>query len=162
MSLVNTILISGAVYSLILGLFLALVFARSPRLMLHAYPHAIQLQVPEKTDKEKRETFIFGFPFIMMMTLFPLLTGLWLRISYHFSVIECFLYGAGIVFIFNLFDLLVIDWLIFCTLTPSFIVVKGSHKADYADFSFHFSAFLRGLIFTLIAAALTASAAALL
>jgi hypothetical protein len=40
-----------------------------------------------------------------------------------------------VVFIFNLVDWLILDWLIFCVITPRFIIIPGTEgMAGYKDF----------------------------
>jgi len=53
---------------------------------------------------------------------------------------------------FNHFDWLVLDWLVFCTLTPGFVVLPGTEgMAGYKDYAMHFRGFLIGLGFALAA-----------
>jgi hypothetical protein len=55
------------------------------------------------------------------------------------------------VFVFNLFDLLVLDWLFFCTIQPRAMLLPGTEgMAGYRDYRFHFIGFLRGLGFCLV------------
>jgi hypothetical protein len=51
----------------------------------------------------------------------------------------------------NIFDLIVMDWLIFCTWNPKFIVLPGSkgNKA-HKDYKFHFIGFLKGSVISAI------------
>lgn len=51
--------------------------------------------------------------------------------------------------VFNIFDLLVLDWLVFCTIRPRAMVLPGTEGlAGYGDYRFHFIGFLKGLGFT--------------
>ena len=60
-------------------------------------------------------------------------------------------------FTFNLIDLLILDWLMFVTWRPSFIVLPGTEgMAGYRDYGFHFRGFLIGLGFCFAAGLLTA------
>ena len=57
-------------------------------------------------------------------------------------------YGGVAVFVFNLYDLLILDWLLFCTLQPRAMVLPGTEgMAGYRDYRFHFIGFLKGLGF---------------
>lgn len=50
--------------------------------------------------------------------------------------------------VFNVFDLLVLDWLVFCTWQPRQIVLPGTEgMAGYRDYRFHFVGFLKGFGF---------------
>jgi len=57
-------------------------------------------------------------------------------------------FGAAAVFVFNLYDLLILDWLLFCTIQPRAMVLPGTEgMAGYRDYRFHFIGFLKGLGF---------------
>ncbi|MFE6014597.1 nitroreductase, partial [Bacillus thuringiensis] len=57
--------------------------------------------------------------------------------------IDAYLHTFGILMIFNLVDLLIIDWLIFCWITPRFVVIPSTAgMKGYKDYKFH----LRGAI----------------
>ena len=50
--------------------------------------------------------------------------------------------------VFNVFDLLILDWLVFCSIQPSITVLPGTDgMAGYRDYRFHFIGFLKGLGF---------------
>jgi len=58
---------------------------------------------------------------------------------------------------FNIVDLFIIDWLVFCTITPNFIVIPGSEgNPAYKDYRFHFIGFLKGCIFSTLGSLLYA------
>jgi hypothetical protein len=57
-------------------------------------------------------------------------------------------YSVTALLVFNVFDLLVLDWLLFCTIQPRRIVLPGTEgMAGYRDYRFHFIGFLKGLGF---------------
>ena len=44
-------------------------------------------------------------------------------------------------------DLLIVDWLIVCTIRPNVIVPSGTeHCAGWKDYGFHFKGFLHGCV----------------
>ncbi|MCP4539288.1 MAG: hypothetical protein GY832_19300, partial [Chloroflexi bacterium] len=43
-------------------------------------------------------------------------------------------------------DLVILDWLIIDVITPEFVIMPGTDKADYADFSHHYKAHARALV----------------
>ena len=68
-----------------------------------------------------------------------------------------FLYSFVTLFTFNLYDLLVLDWLIFVTIQPAFVVLPGTEGASgYKDYFFHFRGFLIGIGFCFIAGLIVA------
>jgi hypothetical protein len=61
--------------------------------------------------------------------------------------VEIFLSAAGVIFLFNLVDWLILDWLIVCTITPKFMVLPGTEgMAGYKNYGIHFRGFLIGTI----------------
>jgi hypothetical protein len=53
--------------------------------------------------------------------------------------------------IWNLMDLIVLDWFILMTLRPRFMILPGTEGlAGYGDYRFHFRKFLNGTVLTLI------------
>ena len=58
---------------------------------------------------------------------------------------ERFAYAFGVLFIFNLFDLLILDWLIVCWLKPRWMILPGTeHIAIPNPYVHHFKEFLMG------------------
>jgi hypothetical protein len=59
--------------------------------------------------------------------------------------------------LFNLFDLLILDWLIFVTIQPCIVVLPGTEgAAGYNDYAFHFLASLKGLAGSVVISAVMA------
>lgn len=49
--------------------------------------------------------------------------------------------------IVSVVDLLLLDWLIFCKITPDFIVIPGTEGMEtYKDFNFHIKGFFKGIV----------------
>lgn len=54
-------------------------------------------------------------------------------------------------FIGNAYDLLVLDWLVICYITPDLVVIAGTEgNPGYKDYKFHFYGFLKGLVITFV------------
>ena len=145
-------LIDGLILSALVSGVLIVTLWINPRLYLQDYPKAIQEQVEPKTSREKRLGLIMGIPFLALLTAVPL----WSTIRLERGGVETFwmlgLNAFGVVFIFNLVDWLVLDWLMFCRLTPRFLVIPGTEGSPaYKDYLFHFRAFLVGTILSVAA-----------
>ncbi len=68
------------------------------------------------------------------------------------SFFPLFINAFGVAFFFNLVDLLVLDWLLFCFITPGFLVVPGTEGMQaYKDYGYHFRAFLIGTVLSIAA-----------
>ncbi|MCL4869921.1 MAG: hypothetical protein KJ063_13210 [Anaerolineae bacterium] len=116
------------------------------------YPEAIKAKVGPISEKAKRQRAWFALLF------FPLTFGFPLLVVWRLSLIvgdvgfaAAFLMVFILFFLFNLIDLLVVDWLIAVYLRPSFLILPGIEgMAEYHDYGYHFRAFLIGLIFCLV------------
>jgi hypothetical protein len=155
------ILTDGAIYSLAASLYLMITLAVNPRLFLQDYPQDVRDAVPPKSKREQQLSLWVGIPFLLLLLLGPVLSTWDLVRSGAGAVtlpMAC-LHAFGIVFIFNLVDLLILDWLLFCTLTPRFMVVPGTQGlAGYKDYGHHWVAALKGTALSLVAGLIVGTA----
>jgi hypothetical protein len=154
------VLIDGAILSLLASLYLMAVLWFNPRLFLQDYPAAIQAAVPPKTEQEKRLSLLVGLPFLLLLLVAPLVSTLaFVRGSGgSVSFLSTFLHAFGVIFTFNVVDWLLLDWVVFCTLTPGFLVIPGSEgMAAYKDYFYHFRASLVGTVLSLVGGVLIAA-----
>ena len=60
---------------------------------------------------------------------------------------ELFAYAFGVLFIFNLVDLLILDWLIVCWYEPSWVIIPGTeHIVIPNPYLHHLKGFLVGTV----------------
>jgi len=128
---------------------------RNPRLMLQDYPDDVRAAVPPKTAAERRETLWWSLPLLCLLFGTPLAATIGARLQLPgLSFAGAFVNAFMVMIAFDLFDWLVIDWLVFCTLTPRFVVLPGTEgMAGYKDYAMHFRGFLVGLALALVASA---------
>jgi hypothetical protein len=146
---ITLIIFHGIILSLI-GTFIILLSLRTnPRLWLQDYPQDIQRKVAPKTKAEKQQSLIWGIPFLITLIAVPFISSLRLKqqsggaISFFMLFINAFAIG----FIFNVVDLLLIDLLIVCAITPKFILIPGTEGASgYKDYRHHFKGFIVGTV----------------
>ena len=157
-------LVDGAILSLLASLIIAISMGISvgsgPRLWLQDYPQDIQDSVPPKTKQEKRVSLIVGLPFLLLLAAGPFWSTWRLQSAAPagLSFLGLWLHATGVLFVFNLVDWLVLDWLLFCTITPRWMVVPGTAgMAGYKDYLFHFRGFVIGTILGAVAGALVAA-----
>ena len=149
---ISKILLDGALLSILSSILLIVVLWINPRLFLQDYPDEIQAVVPPKTDLEKRQSLIPGIPFLLLLFAVPFISTLVLKRQSGeiISFFPLFLNAFGVAFLFNLVDLLVLDWLLFCFITPGFLVIPGTEgMGEYKDYGFHFRAFLIGTVLSI-------------
>jgi hypothetical protein len=152
MTSIKTLFFTGIIYNLLTTAALLLLVWANPRYMMQDYPSEITAHIPPQTREEKKASLICGFPFLFILAGFPLVLGFIGKFSWQQSFLQIGLQFFTLVFSFNLVDLLILDWLVFCTLTPSFMVLPGTQgNPGYKNYRFHFIAFLKGSLFSVIA-----------
>jgi hypothetical protein len=155
--LMSTILFYGTSLSLSLALLIVAMLMRNPRLMLHSYPKDVRAVVAPKTPAELRESACWATIFLVLLLAFPTAAAVASK-NADGSFFEVATTAFGVVFLFNLTDWLVLDWLIFCTITPAFAVLPGTAgMAGYKDYGMHVRGFLIG---SMLSAALSLVVAA--
>jgi hypothetical protein len=106
------------------GVLLYLIGRINPRIMLQDYPRDVQAAVPAKASAERRQTAIVAMPLWMAFLGFPLAAALTAKAAGAGPlVIGLCAFGVGL--IANLFDLLIVDWLMFCTWTRKLSFCQG-------------------------------------
>jgi hypothetical protein len=118
MSNLTKILTDGAILSLFASSWLILALRVNPRIFLHDYPDIIHEKVPQKNGAEKRLTYVFGLPFMLLLLLGPFFSTLVLEAHGETRFWALWLNAAGVMFVFNMVDWLILDWFMFCTLVP--------------------------------------------
>ena len=151
MSNLTKILVDGAVLSLFVTLWMLFTLWINPHIFLHDYPAKIQEIVPPKTRTERQLVYVFGVPLLLMLLLGLFLSTFSLKEQGDIKFLPLWLNAAGVLWVFNIVDWLILGWLIFCALTPRFIIIPGSEgMAEYKDYRFHFRGFLKGTTFSII------------
>ena len=155
--LIDGTLMSAAASALIYGSARA-----NPRLWLQDLPRDIQQAVPPKTADEKRQSIVWGIPFLAVLVGAPVFSCIALRSTIDAGFVTLWLDAFGVMLFFNLYDLVIIDWLVVCWMTPSFFVIPGTAGlAGYKDYGHHFRGFLIGTTGCAIMAAVIAAAMSL-
>lgn len=150
----------GILYGFVLSVLLTLVLFGAilvnVEIMQNDYPPEVKKAYgPEKNPRTRGQRRIFSLLFLAV--LFGVITysvvGMARASSDHLTFLPLFLLIFIEVFTFNLWDLLILDWLIFTTLQPKFIFLPGTERiAAYRDYYFHFKGFLIGIVFSLVSA----------
>ena len=160
----SAILLEGATLSVALTLVILGSLAFNPRLWRQdAPPRARALSAP-LTDAERRERSVVA-SFVVLVIIgvsvwsaSRLLTRQGPAVSYA----TAFGHFAGVFLLFNLFDLIVLDWFVLLVLRPRFLTrfsVPGlSYEETVGTFGYHLMGFVKGLGFVVVMSALAASA----
>ena len=85
----------------------------------------------------------------MAILVIPILGLFALRAEVGYvPLIPALAFSVVALLVFNAFDLIVLDWLFFCTIQPRQMVLPGTEgMPGYRDYRFHFIGFLKGLGF---------------
>jgi len=141
------ILLHGAVLSVPASLILMAAVYFNPRFARQDLPKDIQDATPPLSKKEKLQALAFAIPFFALAVLVPFLSGFTLEAPAGGQVpfLVLFLHIFGVIFVFSLFDLLILDCLIYCTITPKFVIIPGTEGfAGYKDYGHQARAHVRG------------------
>jgi hypothetical protein len=138
------ILRDGAMLSLVGSIYLLVLLRFNPRMFLRHFPKEIREIVPPKSKKEQRTSVLLG-----LLIAVPFTSALLWRaatLGGH-SFWELFAYVFGVLFIFNLVDLLILDWPIVCWIEPRWVILPGTeHVVFPTQYLHHFKGFLMGIV----------------
>jgi len=131
------------------GYLLVMMLTTSPRVWGYSdYSEEIKAKVTPQTKKEKRLALMVGLPLIIFMFGFPIFSTYALKsdLGGEIPFWVAFLNVFGLALLATLGDVVFLDWLIVNTITPQFVIIPGTEKADYKDFSHHYKAHVRAVI----------------
>ena len=143
----------GALFSLVGSINLLVLLRFNPRIFLRHYAKEIREIVPPKSEKERRMSILLGVPFGLLCLGYIFASALLWRASAQRSPSfwELFAHAFGVFFLFNLVDLLILDWLILCRFTPRWAIIPGTeHIVIPNPYLHHFKGFLTGTVVSVI------------
>jgi hypothetical protein len=134
----------GALFSAVASACLLLLLRFNPRMFLGHYAEEIRRIVPPRSQKEKRTSLllatIVGVPVASALVWRTATLG-----SRSFG--DRFAYAFGVLFIVNLVDLLILDWLIVCWFKLRWAILPGTdHIVVPNPYLHHFKEFLMGTV----------------
>jgi hypothetical protein len=123
----------------------------NPRLWLQDNPPEIQARVAPMTPTEKRQQRLVGVLFLLVVigVLFNSINRLHAENNGVPSLLTMFLHIYGILLIANLFDALILDYLLFTVIKPKFVIIPGSediYDESVHSLRFHILNFFKGCI----------------
>lgn len=142
------------------GYLFILMITLSPRVWGYAdYPPAVKSKVPPQTREERRLAWMVSLPWLLFTFSFPFFSTYALKSKLGGEI------PFGVAFL-NLFvmttlatlgDALVLDWLVISRITPKFVIIPGSVKEDYKDFSHHFKGHVKAAVVLVVICVVIAS-----
>jgi hypothetical protein len=139
------LLVHLSIYNLVASILLYGSLAYNPRMWLHRMPPEVRRKVPGKTPQEKRQFVILALPFLLWLFGYPVVYVL----QQNADLLTTFLTLCAFFIAFAVWDTLVLDLLIFCQLTPRFVVIPGTDREDYANTHYHLVSGAKGLVLSL-------------
>ncbi len=140
--IIDHIITHGLFYGAVLtGYLFLFMIIFSPRVWGYQdYPDVVKKKVPAQTRKEKRLGAIVGGPWLVFVMAFPVYStfALKAKLGGEISFLTAFLNVVVMLLAATLGDMVLIDWLLISRITPPFVIIPGSVKEDYQDFSHHF------------------------
>ncbi|MEX0678135.1 MAG: hypothetical protein WD063_13720 [Pirellulales bacterium] len=126
--LIRRILIDGSILTAIVAPVLVLTLYINPRIALSDYPKDVRAAVPPRTRKELRQGILIALFLIPVSIAIPFYSAYLVKqqtsgtIAYWMAFVTIF----GEYVLVSLFDLIVLDILMFHTWTPRFVVIPGT------------------------------------
>jgi hypothetical protein len=158
------ILTHGAIYFAgAIGYLFLLMIGTSPRIWGYAdYSEAIKRKVPPQTKTEKTIALIVALPWLAFTFGFPIYSVFALKANLGGEIAfwTAFLDVSVLVLLVNVGDVVILDWLIVSKITPAFVIIPGTQKSDYKDFSHHFRGHVKATLIQLILCCILAAIAA--
>jgi hypothetical protein len=143
----------GALLSAMASTYLLVLLRFNPRMFLRHFPKEIREIVPAKSEKERRMSIMLGVPLGLLFIGSTVASALLWRASAQGSPSfwELFAHVFGLFFLFNLVDLLILDWLIVCRFTPRWLIIPGTEQIVMPkEYLYHFKGFLMGTVVSVI------------
>lgn len=153
-------LLYGMVLSVVMSIVILVSLFLRPQIWLSDAPAHVQAAVGPLSPEDQRIKRLVGVP--TMVFVIGLLIHAVVRLDQlttgDAGFLEVALSTFLIIQVFNLVDLLLIDWLLLVRIRPRFVVVPGTeHLRDYGGYRFHFEGFLKGIAGSLVASLLIAA-----
>jgi hypothetical protein len=128
---------------------------KNPTIWLNDYPPAIKEKYGPLSNEAKKEAKPYIILFVLVILI--LIFGVIIEYKFIYGENSDFINLLGInliiVHIFNVWDLLLIDWLFWVRIQPKFIILPGTEgMKEYKDYIFHLKKFLHGIFLVSILA----------
>lgn len=140
--------IGGVLMSTLLTILILVSLARNPRALIVNGPEVMRETLAPLTEKEMQVLNRGRVLIVGMIMLLPLAIGIWYESIYHqLSYGEAFLFLWIIWIIYNVVDLVIIDWFVLLWWQPSWSMIPNARPySEYTDYAYHFRGFLKGSV----------------
>lgn len=149
--IVRDAFVCGLVLSLALTTLLVIGSSIALDMFVDNYPPDVQKRYGPMSPKAARlRPYIAALLFMIILGI-PIVGLFVLRAEINtVSFLPALVFSGIALLVFNVFDLIILDWLFFVIIRPRAMVLPGTEgMAGYSDYRFHFIGFLKGMGFTL-------------
>jgi hypothetical protein len=96
--------------------------------------------------EEKRVFIYFALPFLFWLFGYPSVYVLQQEVNFLPTFLMLCAFFAG----FAVWDTLILDLLIFCIFTPSFIIIPGTAREGYSNMKYHLVSGTKGILMSVV------------
>ena len=151
----------GTIFGFVFGVGMLLIGRVNPEMMLSNYPPDVRTKYGPMSEQTRKQANVASLLVIGALGLIVILGLAQLRsFSGKLTMRDTLIMTTVIFQLWNLIDLVLLDWLLFVTFKPRFMILPGTEgMAGYNDYGFDFQKFLTGIVITLILSAVVTSIA---
>lgn len=142
----------GTIFGVVFSFAILIMGHVNVEMILNDYPPDIRAKYGPMSKQTHKQANLASLPLLAILGLVVALGLGQLRSLYgELTFLNTFIVSVVIFQMWNLFDLILLDWFLLMTLKPRFMILPGTEgMAGYTDYAFHFRKFLNGIVFTLI------------
>ena len=141
------IILDGLILSFLMAVTIISILRLNPRYEMKSYPKEILNEVEPQTEEEKQGFLRIALPMMILIFIFLVDRVRSAYLNSYVTYALLFLHTFFILMIWNTIDLLFMEWLLFCTITPNFIILPGTKgNKGYKNYKYHFIGFLKGIV----------------
>ena len=142
----------GVVFGLVFSIAMLIIGRVNAEMILNDYPPDVRAKFGPMSEKTRKQANLASLPLLATLGLIVALgLGQLRNLTGVLTFLNTFIVVTTIFQMWNLLDLVLLDWFLLMTLKPRFMILPGTEgMAGYSDYGFHFRKFLNGIVFTLI------------
>ncbi len=144
--------IYGVIWSLLWIIFIGILLFKYPKAMEHDFPEDIKekAKLPDMDRKTSRQAMLVTVISYVILSAFAIWSGVSTFSSAPISFFSLLGHEWILCQMWNVIDLLLVDWLVVCFFTPKWILFHFPGTEDckgWKDYGFHLKGFLHGLVY---------------
>jgi hypothetical protein len=142
----------GVIFGVVFSIAMLIIGRVNAEMILNDYPPDIRARYGPMSEKTRKQANLASLPLLASLGLIVTLgLGQLRSITGELTFLNTFIVTTMIFQVWNLIDLVLLDWFLLMTLKPRFMILPGTEgMAGYNDYRFHFRKFLNGIVLTLI------------